>query len=102
MQKLSCRLRKGAKSNLGSYSGIGFETARILASRNAMVIVASRNLINGSKAAAAIRESTGNRFVRYVHLDLSSFASVKRFAREFNEHNDVLDFLINNAGDAVQ
>ncbi len=78
--------------------GLGYEVAKFLASRYALVIIASRNADAGAAAASQIREETGNRFVRYLHLDLASFASVEKFAAEFNENNDVLDILVNNAG----
>ncbi len=72
--------------------------AKYLASRNAFVIVASSDVIKGPQAAEKIRNETKNPFVRYVHLDLGSFQSVRYFAMEFTENNEVLDYLVNNAG----
>ena len=41
---------------------------------------------------------TGNVDVHGRHLDLASFDSVRRFAREFNLTEERLDVLVNNAG----
>jgi NAD(P)-dependent dehydrogenase (short-subunit alcohol dehydrogenase family) len=38
----------------GSSSGIGYETARVLADKNATVIIAVRNLEKGNAAASAL------------------------------------------------
>jgi len=81
----------------GASQGMGLDIARQLASRGALVVVASRNRQRGGRAAEKIRADTGNRFVRYVYLDLTSFDSVRRFVEEFKIHNDVLDYLVNNA-----
>ena len=41
---------------------------------------------------------TGNKKVSVQHLDLSSFASVRKFAIEFIKAEKRLDILVNNAG----
>ena len=81
----------------GGNTGIGKETARILAWRKARVIIGCRNITKGLQAAAEIIENTGNRNVEVKKLDLSSFKSVRKFAEEINEE-DRVDVLINNAG----
>lgn len=82
----------------GGNTGIGKETARILAWRKARVIIGCRNFTKGLQAAADIIENTGNRNVEVKKLDLSSFNSVRKFAEEINEEEERVDVLINNAG----
>jgi len=82
----------------GSSSGIGFEAARILAEKNAKVIVAVRNLEKGNTAADKIRDQYPNADLKVMELDLADLNSVRRFAAEFKENYDRLDLLINNAG----
>jgi NAD(P)-dependent dehydrogenase (short-subunit alcohol dehydrogenase family) len=82
----------------GSSSGIGYETARVLATRNAEVIIAVRNLEKGNAAAQKIRNQNKNANVRIMSLDLADLSSVKRFAEEFKSQYSRLDRLINNAG----
>lgn len=82
----------------GGNTGIGKETARILASRKARVILACRNITKGLQAAADIIENTGNRNIEVKKLDLSSFQSVRDFAEEINQQEERVDVLINNAG----
>ena len=82
----------------GGNTGIGKETARILAWRKARVIIGCRDITKGLQAAAEIIENTGNRNVEVKKLDLSLFKSVRKFAEEINEEEDRVDVLINNAG----
>ncbi|XP_063829761.1 retinol dehydrogenase 11-like [Ostrinia nubilalis] len=82
----------------GGNTGIGFETAKILAERGARVVIASRNVSKSQAAVQAIIAATGNKKVECKSLDLSKFSSIKRFADDFNENYDRLDILINNAG----
>ena len=82
----------------GGNTGIGKETARILAWRKARVILACRNITKGLQAAADIIENTGNRNIEVKKLDLSSFQSVRDFAEEINQQEERVDVLINNAG----
>ena len=82
----------------GGNTGIGKETARILAWRKARVIIGCRNITKGLQAAADIIESTGNRNVEVKKLDLSSFQSIRDFAEEIDKEEERVDVLINNAG----
>ncbi|XP_028159119.1 retinol dehydrogenase 13-like [Ostrinia furnacalis] len=82
----------------GGNTGIGFETAKILAKRGATVVIASRNDAKSKAAAEKITEVTGNPNIFYKHLDLGRLASVKKFAEDFDKSFDRLDVLINNAG----
>jgi len=82
----------------GSSSGIGFETAKALANKNAKVIIAVRNLAKGEKAKSKILSLNKNADVELMKLDLADLSSVKAFAQEFKNKFQKLDLLINNAG----
>ena len=82
----------------GANSGTGFETARELAGKNAKVIMAVRNLEKGNEAATKIKQAFPNADISVMKLDLSSLASVKKFAANFIAKHGKLDILINNAG----
>jgi len=79
----------------GASSGIGTETARVLALRGAAVTLTARDLAVGETAAARIRQSTGNRAVDVRPLELADLASVAAFVERWD---GPLDMLVNNAG----
>ena len=82
----------------GSSHGIGYEAARILASKGAEIILAVRNTHKGEIAAAKITTGNGSLPVKVMHLDLTDLDSVQRFAADYSASHDRLDVLINNAG----
>ncbi|KAG9345319.1 hypothetical protein JZ751_009865 [Albula glossodonta] len=82
----------------GANTGIGKETAKDMAQRGARVVMACRDLTRAEKAAADIRQATGNGNVVVRHLDLASLYSVRQFAKEYLVTEERLDILINNAG----
>ena len=82
----------------GSSSGIGYEAAKVLANKNAKVVVAVRNLGKGEKAGNKIIAQNKNADVILMKLDLSDLSSVNEFVEEFKQKFDRLDILINNAG----
>jgi len=82
----------------GANSGTGFETSRELAIKNATVIMAVRNLEKGNAAAAKIKKEFPKADVSVMKLDLSSLASIRKFASDFISKYKKLDILINNAG----
>lgn len=77
----------------GGYSGLGFETARTLASAGARVIVPARDV---ERARKAIAEAGGG--VEVQAMDLTDPGSIDGFARDFVETGLPLHLLINNAG----
>ncbi len=82
----------------GAGSGIGYETARVLANKGARVILAVRNQQKGETAITRIKAQDADADLRLMLFDLASLDSVKRFAVDFNAKFDRLDLLINNAG----
>jgi NAD(P)-dependent dehydrogenase (short-subunit alcohol dehydrogenase family) len=82
----------------GASSGIGFETAKVLASKDAEVILAVRNAEKGERAANAIKASYPDARVAVMTLDLADLSSVEKFVGQFVDKNNRLDILINNAG----
>jgi len=82
----------------GSSSGIGYEAARVLAEKNATVIIAVRNLQKGNAASEKIKAGHPNADVKVMELDLASLESVRRFAEKFKDGHSRIDLLINNAG----
>lgn len=84
----------------GGTSGLGLETARNLADRGGQIYIAGRGENKGNEAAENIRQSTGNKQVKFIQLDLGSLKSVRKFSETFHEIENRLDILINNAGTA--
>lgn len=82
----------------GSSSGIGFEAARVLAEKEATVIVAVRNAEKGKAVVEKILQQNKNANVELMILDLADLKSVEKFAEEFKKNYSRLDLLINNAG----
>jgi NAD(P)-dependent dehydrogenase (short-subunit alcohol dehydrogenase family) len=82
----------------GANSGIGWETARALAQRGAIVILACRNMQKANSAADQVRQLNPAGKVAVMQLDLGDLNSVRTFADAFRAKNDRLNLLINNAG----
>src|SRR5262250_184478 len=78
----------------GGSSGLGQETARVLASRGAEVILTARDLAKGEAVAAAIREATGNPAVSVEALELGSLAQIRAFATRMVARHAHLDILV--------
>jgi NAD(P)-dependent dehydrogenase (short-subunit alcohol dehydrogenase family) len=82
----------------GSNTGLGYDTARVLAARGARVVMAVRDTAKGDAAAARIRELSPGAEVTVHALDLGSLASVRAAAAELAAAHPRIDLLINNAG----
>ncbi|CAN1778180.1 Short-chain dehydrogenase TIC 32, chloroplastic [Linum perenne] len=82
----------------GASSGIGKETSRVLALRGAHVVMAVRNVDAGTSVKEEILKEIPTAKVDIMMLDLSSMASVKKFASEYVSSGLPLNLLINNAG----
>jgi len=82
----------------GANTGIGLETARMLALRGADVVLACRSRDRAQAALARITAEKPAGRVTVATLDLSDLTAVQTFAAEFTANHDRLDLLINNAG----
>ncbi len=82
----------------GSTSGIGLETARVLADLGAQVIMAVRDVSKGNRVATQIKKATGSEKVEVRELNLADLKSVRHFAAKVKVDFTRLDLLINNAG----
>ena len=80
----------------GANTGIGFETARALASAGATVIVACRDEAKCAATAARIRDAHGDVDLVEEVLDLASFRSICAFADRLGDAQ--IDALVCNAG----
>ena len=95
-RKLSSRERvvHGNLVSTGATSGIGKETARVLAKKGAHVIMAIRNLQTGEELKSAIKAESPKARVDVMKLDLGSVASVRQFADEFLSRKFPLNVLM--------
>jgi NAD(P)-dependent dehydrogenase (short-subunit alcohol dehydrogenase family) len=82
----------------GANTGIGFETARMLAQKGAHVLLACRNLDKARAALERILAERPSGSASVAALDLSDLASVDAFAAAFRAEHARLDLLIENAG----
>jgi len=82
----------------GANSGIGWDTARVLAANGASVLVACRNPERGTAAVDRIRELHPGSDVRVLQLDLADLDSVRAAADDVRGASQRIDLLINNAG----
>ena len=85
----------------GSNTGLGYDTARVLAGRGADVVMAVRDTAKGDAAAASIRRLSPGAKVTVHKLDLGCLASVKQAAAELGAAYPRIDLLINNAGRGI-
>lgn len=96
----------------GANSGLGLEATRVLAYKGAKVIMACRSMEKGREAMENLINGVSE--MRYkdtpnpmrvprenldvLHLDLSDFNLIEKFAKEVMEKYPKIDCLINNAG----
>jgi NAD(P)-dependent dehydrogenase (short-subunit alcohol dehydrogenase family) len=82
----------------GADTGIGLETARVLAGRGARVVLACRDLGKAQAAANRIAAAFPGADAGLVQLDLASLASVRAAAAQLKAAYGGIDLLINNGG----
>ena len=82
----------------GATSGLGKEATRVLAGKNANVVMAVRNTEKGEGVAQEIKKIFPNATIEVRKLDLNSLTSVKSFADGILASHNQLNILINNAG----
>ncbi|AGF55805.1 MULTISPECIES: oxidoreductase [Clostridium] len=76
----------------GGYSGIGLETAKVLAEAGATVIVPARNIEKAQKAIDGIKN------IELGTLDLMDSDSINSFAEKFIASGRPINILVNSAG----
>ena len=79
-------------------TGLGLESARVLASRGAEVVIAARDATKAAAAAKTITDANPSARVSTLALDLADLASVKAAAEEFKASKRPLHVLMLNAG----
>jgi NAD(P)-dependent dehydrogenase (short-subunit alcohol dehydrogenase family) len=82
----------------GANTGLGFETARLLAARGGAVVLAVRDVDKGKHAAARITGAVPGANVTIQRLDLTSLESIRAAAGDLRAQHPKIDLLINNAG----
>jgi NAD(P)-dependent dehydrogenase (short-subunit alcohol dehydrogenase family) len=82
----------------GANTGLGFDTARVLAQRGAAVVLAVRDIEKGNAARSRILHVAPGADVTVQPLDLSSLRSVRAAATDLLAAHPRIDLLINNAG----
>jgi NAD(P)-dependent dehydrogenase (short-subunit alcohol dehydrogenase family) len=82
----------------GGASGLGFESARAMASHGASVVVLARSEERTDAAVGALRDLVPDATFEGGVVDLADLADVERFAKGFLDDHDAIDVLMNNAG----
>lgn len=78
----------------GASSGIGKETTRVLALRGVHVVMAVRNTDRGAIVKEAILKENPSARIDVMELDVSSMASVRKFASEYSSSGLPLNLLM--------
>lgn len=81
----------------GANTGLGYETAKVLAGKNARVIIGCRSKEKGQRAKEKILAEHAKADIAIVQIDLGSLKSIKQAAKKVAQEPQ-LDVLINNAG----
>jgi len=82
----------------GGNTGLGYEAARVFATKGALVILACRSLERAEMAKKKIIAAAPDAQVAIMKLDLGSLSSIDAFAKDFKNKFTRLDTLLNNAG----
>lgn len=82
----------------GANTGIGYDTAAVLAEKGAHVVLAVRNLDKGERAAQRLKATAPRGTVSLQELDLASLDSVRSAADALRTDYPRIDLLINNGG----
>lgn len=82
----------------GANTGLGFETALVLARKEMKVIMACKSLERAEKAKRNILREVPWADLEIMIVNLSSLSSVRKCAKSFLARYNQLDILVNNAG----
>lgn len=91
---VNCDLRSLTAIITGATSGIGAETARVLAKRGARLVIPARSLKTAEETKSRILSEFPYAEIIVMHLDLSSLASVRRFVADFESLHLPLNILM--------
>lgn len=82
----------------GAASGLGFESARALASHGAILTVLARSPQRAGDAVAKLQDLVPDGSFEPGVVDLADLASIRAFADAYLADHPAIDVLINNAG----
>ncbi len=82
----------------GATSGLGIETAKVMAKEGYRVIIHGRNIAKANKVTNDILQQVKGAKLDTIICDLESKADIRRMVKEYKCRYDHLDVLINNAG----
>lgn len=94
-------LRNRSALVTGATSGIGFFTARRLATRGATVLVTGRDPRHGTEAVYELRRAAGHERVEFLRVDHATVAGNLALAEGLQNRLGRLDVLVNNVGGLV-
>ncbi|WP_285398506.1 SDR family oxidoreductase [Lysinibacillus sp. fls2-241-R2A-57] len=80
----------------GAGSGIGRETAKLLAKKDMAIVLVDFDDSNGQETLEAVKEH--NQHAIFVHADVSKSQDVKKYVAAAKENFGKIDIFINNAG----
>src|SRR6202030_2787238 len=78
----------------GANTGLGFETAQVLAARGASVVLAVRGIEKGKRAPARIAATAPGAEVTVERLDVACLDSVRAAAGELRARHPRIDLLV--------
>lgn len=82
----------------GGTSGIGLSIVKALAKNNYQVYFIGSNHLKGKEIELELRNSSNNKAIHFVNLDLSNLKEVQEFVQRFKKKHAKLDLLANIAG----
>ncbi|UDQ99462.1 oxidoreductase [Lentisphaerota bacterium WC36G] len=82
----------------GANAGLGYENALRFLQKDIKVIMACRNETKAIIARDKLLSEVPNGQLEFMKLDLCELSSVRKFAQNYREKYEKLDYLINNAG----
>jgi len=82
----------------GGNSGLGYESVKMFASKDAEIIMASRSIERGNQAVEEIKKDFPNANITVMELDLADRESIAKFSDSFLKKYKKLNILLNNAG----
>ncbi len=85
----------------GATNGMGWETAKAVASDNHQLVLVARNEEKLKDKVDSLKQLTGNQDIDYIVADLSLCSEIRKAADQFRSRYDKLDVLINNAGAVI-